>query len=162
MSSQLNFINIAQNHKSWCGLFNVYKKFPQGVCVRKNKTDIHGRTDKLKTSSRGRCRYRGITIVWLSWNTCLNLLRWSMRTSGSVHRLSLMRPCCSCLQWGQRQASSGASWNTHSTNQRRSPTTLLIKTGLTQDEVRVFPLPSLLQRNHMQFKPQCISSLSQT
>lgn len=34
-----------------------------------------------------------------------------MRMSGRVHRLSLMLPCWSCLQCGQRQASSGASWN---------------------------------------------------
>lgn len=42
--------------------------------------------------------------------TCRKRLRWTMSTSGSVHRLSVMLPCCSCLQCGQRQASSGASW----------------------------------------------------
>lgn len=51
--------------------------------------------------------------------TCLNLLRCRMRTSGRVQRLSLMRPCCSCLQCGQRQASSGASWN--ATHHRKRP-----------------------------------------
>lgn len=42
--------------------------------------------------------------------TCLNLLRCMMRTSGKVQRLSVMLPCCSCLQCGHRHASSGASY----------------------------------------------------
>lgn len=33
-----------------------------------------------------------------------------MRTSGKVQRLSVMLPCCSCLQCGHRHASSGASY----------------------------------------------------
>lgn len=44
-------------------------------------------------------------------STCLKRFRCSMRMSGRVHRLSLMLPCWSCLQCGQRQASSGASWS---------------------------------------------------
>lgn len=49
----------------------------------------------------------GITAAIL---TCLNLLRCMMRTSGKVQRLSVMLPCCSCLQCGHRHASSGASY----------------------------------------------------
>lgn len=43
--------------------------------------------------------------------TCLKRLRWRISMSGRVHRLIFTMPCCSCLQWGHFQASSGASWN---------------------------------------------------
>lgn len=55
-------------------------------------------------------------------------------TSGSVQRLRLMLPCCSCLQWGQRQASSGASW----------------KRGWRRSEAQPFPGPA---RPFLQARP---------
>lgn len=42
--------------------------------------------------------------------TCRKRFKCMMRMSGKVQRLSVMLPCCSCLQWGQRQASSGANY----------------------------------------------------
>lgn len=47
---------------------------------------------------------------WQGFLTWRNLLRCIISTSGRVHRLNVMLPCCSCLQCGHRHASSGASW----------------------------------------------------
>lgn len=62
----------------------------------------------MSRPTRGKCT--NVVSLFLRSPTCLKRFRWRMRMSGRVHRLIFTMPCCSCLQWGHFQASSGASW----------------------------------------------------